>query len=101
MNRYCGVSSKIRRTQRHPQYSDEELKPFFAEVSKGYCFEQATKQARLDWQTMRNTLYGDDETMAYSLDLAMVAGALIRRGDLPIPDRWDRLYEKVRHGIST
>ncbi len=39
-----------------------------------------------------NTIYSDDETYEHLLNLSMVAGALIRNGELPIPDRWDRLY---------
>ena len=93
---FGGTTQKIKRTQRWPLYSDDELKPFFKEVSAGYCFEQATERAGMDWQTMHNTLYSDDETIGYAIDLSMVAGALIRRGDLPVPDRWDGLYDEYR-----
>ena len=41
----------------------------------------------------KEQLYSDDETFAHALDLSMVAGALIRAGDLPVPDRWDGLYK--------
>lgn len=98
-----GVWSKARlpipRTQRYPQYTDAELVPFFLEVSAGYCFMQATERAGMDWQTVHNTIYGDDETMAHALDLSMVAGALIRSCELPVPDRWDGLYKGKWHGI--
>ena len=50
----------------------------------------------MDGQTMLNTLYSDDETIGYAIDLSMVAGALIRRGDLPVPARWDGLYDEYR-----
>ena len=53
----------------------------------------------MDWYTVHNTIYGDDETMAHALDLSMVAGALIRAGQLPIPDRRDKLYG-VTDGIE-
>ena len=54
---------------------------------------QATERAGMDWQTVHSTIYGDDETMAHALDLSMVAGAKIRAGQLPVPDRWDGLYK--------
>ena len=94
-NRFFAESKRVERTQRQPQYTDEELKPFFEEVSKGYCFKQATEKAGLDWEVMHNTLYSDDETIGYALDLSMVAGALIRTGkQKPPTDRHDGLYEK-------
>jgi len=97
LTRYFGPQKGwIQRTQRYPQYPDEALKPFFEQVSAGYCFKQATERAGLDWDTLHNTLLSDDESIAHSLDLCMVAGALIRRGDLPVPDRWDKLYEEYR-----
>ena len=100
VNRLCSSAGWVKRTQRYPQYTDAELAKFFAEVSMGYCFEQAAERAGMDWQTMHNTLYGDDETMAHALDLSMVAGALIRRGDLPVPDRWDGLYKGKGNGTD-
>ena len=96
-NRFSGKCHwPVKRTQREPQYSDEEIKIFFAEVLKGYCFKQATENAGMDWQTMENTLYSDDETLVYAIDLSMVAGAKIRMGELPVPDRWDGLYDEYR-----
>lgn len=89
-------SRRVERTQRYPQYTDEELKPFFTQVSKGFCFEQATEKAGMDWTTMRNTLYGDDETIGYALDLSMVAGARIRDGEMAVPDRYDGLYDEFK-----
>ncbi len=53
----------------------------------------------MDWYTVHNTIYGDDETMAHALDLSMVAGAKIRAGELPVPDRLDWLYKGKWHGI--
>ena len=50
----------------------------------------------MDWQTMLNTLYSDDETLGYAIDLSMVAGARIRKGELAVPARWDGLYDKYR-----
>jgi len=50
----------------------------------------------MDWQTMENTLYGDDETLGYAIDLSMVAGAKIRSGDIDVPDRHDGLYDEYR-----
>ncbi len=82
----------IPRTQRRPQYSDEELAPWFAEIAKGYSFEQAAERCKLVWDWVRNTFYSDDEVMAYALDLCLQAGALIRAGKLPVPDRHDGLY---------
>ena len=97
MNRYFGRAGGVVRTQFYPQYSDDELKPFFKEVSAGYCFKQATERAGMDWQTMHNTLYGDDDTIGYALDLSMVAGANIRAGKLPVPDRHDKLYQRIEN----
>jgi len=88
----------VKRTQRYPQYSDPELMPWFAEVAAGYDFEQAAERCKLVWEWVRNTFYSDDEVMAHGLELSMVAGALIRAGKLPIPDRHDGLYSS--HGIS-
>jgi hypothetical protein len=91
----CGCSlKKIERTQRHPQYSDEELKPFFAEVSAGYCFKQAAYRCGYPWERVNNTLLSDDETMGYCLDLSIAAGGEIRSGHRVAPDRWDGLYDK-------
>jgi hypothetical protein len=86
------IFKPIARTQRHPQYSDTELKPFFDEVGRGYCFNQSADRSGLDRKTLWNTLYSDDETLGYALDLSMHAGALIKAGALPIPDRHDGLY---------
>jgi len=92
-DRFFGASlHKIQRTQRFPTYSDEELKPFFAEVSKGYCFNQAADRCLYVREWIWNTIYSDDDVGGYALDLSMVAGELIRRGDLPVPDRYDGLY---------
>jgi len=82
----------IQRTQRYPQYSDEELAPWFAEIAAGYCFEQAAERCKLVWEWVQNTFYSDDEVYAHGLELSMVAGALIRAGKLPVPDRHDKLY---------
>ena len=94
MNRYFGrTKGKIQRTQRFPQYSDHELIPFFAEISKGYPVDQAAKRCLYPPKWIVNTLYSDDDTYAYVIDLSMVAGALIRSGKMEPPrDRWDGLY---------
>jgi hypothetical protein len=86
----------IKRTQRYPQYSDHELAPWFAEIAKGFCFEQAAERCKLVWPWVQNTFYSDDEVMAHGLELSMVAGALIRAGKLPIPARHDGLYRGVK-----
>jgi len=54
----------------------------------------------MDGQTMLNTLYSDDETIGYAIDLSMVAGARIRKGELAVPARWDGLYDKYRMRIN-
>jgi hypothetical protein len=89
----------VKRTQRYPQYTDEELWPFFTEVYKGYPFQEATERLGLDWKTMNNTLYSDDEVMYHAMDLAMAAGALIRQGELEVPDRADGLYDEYRSNV--
>jgi hypothetical protein len=86
----------VKRTLREPRYTDEQLKPFFDEVFMGYPFQEATERLGMDWKTMHNTLYSDDDIMGYALDLSIAAGALIRRGDKPVPDRKDKLYEEYR-----
>lgn len=64
----------------------------------GYCFEQSAKRCYLVWDWVRNTIYSDDETMGWALELSMQAGALIRAGKLPVPDRWDGLYDEYLEG---
>ena len=86
----------IPRTQRYPQYGDEELAPWFAEIAAGYCFEQASERCKLVWEWVQNSFYSDDEVYAHGLELSMVAGALIRAGKLPVPDRHDKLYRVDR-----
>jgi hypothetical protein len=94
-NRFCGSSHPIKRTQRHPQYSDHELIPFFSEIEKGYCYKQAADKCLYPREWVLNTLYSDDDTMGHMLDLSMAAGELIRTGLLPAPsDRYDGLYDK-------
>jgi len=89
---------RIQRTQRYPQYTDEELAPWFNEVAKGYAFEQAASRAMMVWQAVENTIYGDDDVFAHALNLSMVAGAKMRAGELPAPDRWDGLYMRKLSG---
>lgn len=84
---------RVQRVQRYPQYSDDELKPWFAEVAKGYCFWQAAERCGYDRQTILNTIYSDDEVFDHGLSLSMWAGAKIRAGELPVPDRHDGLYK--------
>ena len=91
----CGLSrEKIERTQRHPQYSDDELKPFFAEISAGYCTKQAAARCLYSHDRVMNTLYSDDETYGHVLDLSIAAGGEIRAGAKVVPNRWDGLYDK-------
>jgi len=73
--------------------------PWFAEIAKGYSFEQAAERCNLVWEWVQNTVYSDDDVYANGLELSMVAGALIRAGQLPIPDRRDKLYG-VTDGIE-
>ncbi len=89
---FGSVKFPIPRLQRHPQYTDEELAPWFAEIAAGYCFEQAAERCKLVWEWVQNSFYSDDEVYAHGLELSMVAGALIRDGKLPVPDRHDKLY---------
>jgi hypothetical protein len=92
---YGPSRQKIERTQRHPQYSDHELIPFFAEISAGYCVLQAAHRCLYPHEWVMNTLYSDDGTYGHVLDLSMTAGALIRQGEQkPPPDRWDGLYDQ-------
>lgn len=87
---------KFRRTQRHPQYSPHEMQPFFAEVAKGYCWKQSADRAKMVRDWVNNTLYSDDDLLDHLLDLAIVAGAEIRTGQLAAPDRYDGLYDKFK-----
>jgi hypothetical protein len=70
--------------------------PWFAEVAKGYCFEQAAERCLYVWEWIENTFYGDDEVYTHALDLAIAANALIRMGKIPVPDRHDGLYDCFR-----
>lgn len=96
MGRFALIDGNIKRTQRYPQYSDEEMEPWFAEIAKGYCYKQATDRVKYDLNMVENTLYSDDETMGHMLDLAMVAAAEIRLGRREVPDRWDGLFDKFK-----
>jgi hypothetical protein len=86
----------VKRTQVFPKYRKQELNFFMLEVQAGYCFKQSAHRAGLEWVWVRNSLYSDDYKMDYALELSMMAGALIRRGDLPVPDRWDGLYDEYK-----
>ena len=90
----CGNSRfPIKRDQRHPQYSDHELTPFFSAISAGYCVKQAADKCLYPREWILNTIYSDDEVYAHMLDLSMLAGALIRSGEQKPPeDRYDGLY---------
>jgi hypothetical protein len=93
-NPLCGiVERKIERVQRYPQYSDEEMKPYFIELSAGYCCKQSAERCGYAWGTVENTLYSDDDLYGHVLDLSMIAGSKIRTGLQPAPDRWDGLYK--------
>lgn len=85
-------AGRIERLQRQPQYSDEELAPWFAEVAKGYPFDQAAERCGYVVEWIMNTVYSDDEVCDHALGLSIEAGAKIRAGELPIPDRHDGLY---------
>lgn len=74
-------------------YTDEELKPYFAEVAKGYPVKQAAYNAGLDFSSKT---FDDYEVRCHSLDLSCAAGALIKLGRLPVPDRWDGLFDEYR-----
>ena len=87
-------AGRVKRTQRHPQYTDAEMGAFFEAVSEGYTFEQAAERCKYPFEWVLNTLNSDDETMDWALHLSMVAGARIRMGELPVPDRWDDLYKQ-------
>lgn len=94
MSSLTPLTGWVKRTQRYPQYSDEDLTDFFEELSKGYCYRQAASRAGLNEKTLMNTIYSDDELADWCLSLCMVAGAAIRAGDQPVPARWDGLYRK-------
>jgi hypothetical protein len=97
-NPLCGiVEQKIKRVQRYPQYSDQEMEPYFIEMSAGYCCKQAAKRCGYPWEWVENTLYSDDDTLGHVLDLSMVAGEKIRNGAQDAPDRWDGLYDEYRN----
>ena len=89
---FARARQSIERTQRYPQYNDEELVPWFDEVAKGYSFAQAADRVGYVWEWVLNTVYCDDDVYGHALDLSIEAGALIRAGKLPIPDRHDKLY---------
>jgi len=94
----------VKRIQRYPQYSDDEMIPFFEEISKGYCYKQAADHCLYPREWVMNTLYSDDDTYGYMLDLSIIAGARIREGlQQPPLDRYDRLYNKysLLKGISS
>ena len=93
-NRYCRPSGKIERTQRFPIYSDEELKPWFAEIAAGYCYKQAADRCLYVREWILNTMYSDDDVSGYMLDLSMQAGARIRAGEQEPPNRYDGLYNQ-------
>ena len=65
---------------------------FFGYISDGYAINQAADLCLYPRKWVWNTLYSDDDTLAHVLDLSMQAGALIRMGVIPVPDRYDRLY---------
>jgi hypothetical protein len=94
LHSFDAPSHRIQRLQRHPQYSDEELKPWFAEVAKGYPFDQAAERCGYVVEWIMNNVYSDDEVFDHALTLSINAGARIRAGELPIPDRHDGLYKE-------
>lgn len=88
--------TRIKRKQRGEIYTDEELVPYFAEMAKGYCCGQTDDRCGYSRQKVMDTIYSDDEVFEHVIDLSMVAGAKIRKGELEVPDRYDGLYDKYK-----
>ena len=78
------------------KYTDEELEPWFAEVSAGYPFDEAGERLGMDLERLRYTYSSDWEVSDYAVKLSMIAGHKIRHGMQPVPDRTDGLYDKYR-----
>jgi hypothetical protein len=94
-NRFCPPAPTVKRTQRHPQYSDHELIPFFTAISQGYCVNQSADKCLYPRKWVWNTLYSDDDTLGHVLDRSMEAGAKIRAGLMTPPlDRYDGLWDE-------
>lgn len=90
------TTGPVKRKQRYPKYSEDEILRVFApEVSKGYCFKQSAERCKFVFEWVENTLYSDDELLDHMINLSMAAGARIRAGDLPVPDRHDGLFGPV------
>lgn len=84
----------VKRTRRREiLYTDYELIPWFVMVARGYPFEEACYRVGLDWFKLRDTFYSDDDVMHHALDLSIYAGARIREGTMPVPNREDGLYD--------
>lgn len=79
-------------------YTDEELKPYFDEIAKGYCYKQSAENIGYNLDKLESTL-NDVEVRIHIVDLSMVAGAKIRIGELPVPSRHDGLYDKYNTNI--
>jgi len=94
LHSFDAPAGRIQRLQKYPRYSDDELKPWFDEVAKGHPFDQAAERCGYVVEWIMNTVYSDDEVFDHGLTLSMMAGAKIRAGELPIPDRHDGLYRK-------
>jgi hypothetical protein len=88
------LPGELRRIQRTPRYEDEELAGWFAELRRGYDFKEAAERALLVWDWVKNTYYSDDDLYHYAIDLCVEAGARIRAGVLPAPQRRDGLYDQ-------
>jgi len=76
-------------------YTDEELELLFIEVSKGYPVDQAVVNVGCGLERLERT-FDDLEVRTHVVYLSCVAGALIRAGKLPVPNRWDSLFDKYR-----
>ena len=76
-------------------YTDEELIPYFEEMSKGYCYKQSAENIGFDMEKLERTM-SDLEVRIHIVDLSIAAGAKIRAGNLAVPDRHDGLYDKYK-----
>jgi len=69
---------------------------FLREIAKGFTYLQATENLGLDRVDVETEL-DDSDFRCEVVDVAIVAGANIRAGKLPVPDRYDGLYDKFRN----
>jgi hypothetical protein len=77
------------------RYTDKELIPFFELVAKGYCYKQSCDLIGYSRDRMVHTM-NDEDVRYHILCLSSGARLKIEEGKIPVPARYDGLYDEYK-----